>query len=286
LSLQFCPNMRLIMTSEWPNNPKHLDMIHVRCKMWSCEYCAAKNASVWKNYILTRLSRSDFVGKAWVMLTITAHENAHKAGPLYTLKNLQRGWKNLYHRLLRWNGGKFEYIRIFEKHTKGKYGGYHMHIIADLGETHVIKKMAFFEVLEREKRARKQGKKPRKRLKKEVHPQRWLLQACKKLGMGYEVDFKYIGSVVAKTAAYMTKYVGKQFEILEFPPRMRRIQPSRRFGSPQTMRGPSIREWRAKSAIFKEDLRRWDKIIDQTMKRIVSDDDFEGGKLWYPPQLK
>lgn len=286
MSLLFCPNMRLIMTSEWPNQPKHLDMIHVRCKMWSCEYCAAVNARQWKNYILTRLSRSDFIGLSWCMLTITANRETHKISPTYTLKNLQRGWKRLYHRLLRWNGGRFEYIRIFEKHTKGKYGGYHMHIICSIGDMHGIKKMAFFEVLEREKRARKQGKKPRKRLKKEIHPQRWLINACVSCGMGFMADFKYIGSLPQRTAAYMTKYISKQWEILEFVARMRRIQSSRRFGSPKSNKSPSIRVWRAKSAIFREDLRRWDKIIDQTMKRIVSDEDFEDGKLWYPPNLK
>lgn len=284
--MRFCPNMKLIMVSQWQEK-KNLDLLHVRCKQWTCPYCAPVNARVWKNYILNRLAKEDFRGKDWCMLTITAHENAHKAGALYTLKNLQNGFKRLYHRLKRWNGGGFEYLRIFEKHTEGKYGGFHMHIIADLGATHSRKKVEFLHVLEREKRAKKQGKKPRKRLKKEIHPQRWLINNARACGMGYEADFKYIGNIAQRTASYMTKYISKQLDILEFPPHMRRVQSSRRFGSPKRKDGGNVRNWKAKAAIFREDLNSYEKIIDLTMKRIVTlEEDFSHGELWYPPELK
>lgn len=282
----FCPNMRLIMVSEHAQNSKVWDMVHVRCKQWTCPYCSKANAKLWKNHILTRLSNHEFSGLSWVLITITAHENAHKAGPIYTLKNLQRGWKKMYHRLKRWNGGPFEYVRIFEKHTDGKYGGYHMHIVASIGDAYGAHKIAFYQVLEREGRAKAQGKRPRKRLKREKHPTRWIRDTCRKLGMGFEADVTQIGSMPQKAAGYMTKYISKQLEILEFPPRMRRVQASRKLGTPYKKTGSKLRQWRAKSAIFKEDVMRLEKIIDVTTKHIISiEDDFSNGELWYPPEL-
>lgn len=281
-----CPNMRLIMVSQWKGDPKHLDLIHVRCKQWNCPYCAPVNSRIWRNYILTRLSRSDFRGRSWVLITITAHENAHKAGPLYTILNLQRGFRKMYHRLKRYNGGDFEYLRVFELHPNGKYKGFHMHIIAAMGDTYGAKKEEFAKVLERERRARKQGKKPRKRLKRERHPSRWIKDTCKTLGMGVQADIRQIGSVVQKTAAYMTKYISKQLEINEFPPRVRRIQASRRFGSPRVKDTGNVLDWRPKSAIFREDLQTYTRIVDLTLKRVVTlEDDFANGELWYPKDL-
>lgn len=192
----------------------------------------------------------------------------------------------MYHRLKRWNGGPFEYVRIFEKHVDGKYGGYHMHVIASIGDAYGVHKDAFRLVLDREGRAKAQGKRPRKRLKREKHPTRWIRDTCRNLGMGFEADVTQIGSMVQKTAGYITKYVSKQLDILEFPPRMRRIQASRRLGTPHKKTGSKLRQWRAKSAIYREDVERMEKIIDVTTKHIVNlDDDFSHGELWYPPNL-
>lgn len=284
--MEHCTNMRLIVISEHKTNARHIDMVRVRCKQWSCEYCSAENARQWKNHLLTRLGRPDFWGRMWCLITITAHKNAHKAGPIYTLKNLQRGWTKLYHRLKRWNGGGFDYVRVFEKHTEGKYGGYHMHILADVGDAWIYHYTVITEVLERESRAMGLGLKPRKRLKKEKSPERWLKDNAKQLGMGEQADFSYVGKTAAGTARYSTKYIGKQLEILEFPHRMRRIQASRgmtlKKGSSSKMRN-----WRAKSAIYREDLTKYDKIYDMTARHIVNlEDDFSSGQVYYPPEMR
>jgi len=278
--------MTLIMVSDDMIPEGHLDLIYVRCKMWSCPVCAIANARAWKNHVLTTLAYR-MKGLSWVFCTITASGNANKAGPLYTLKNLQRGWNLLRFKMRRWNGNKtFEYFRVFEKHTKGKYGGFHMHMICALGETFGLKKDLFAQVLAREGRARKLGVKPRKRLKKEKHPTRWLKDAAKSSGLGEQTDFQQIGGETQKVASYMAKYTFKQLDILEFPKYMRRIQTSRKFGSPNTKRNKEGRLWRPKSAIFKDDLRKYSQIRDLTMKHIVTEEDFEGGKLWYPASLK
>lgn len=283
----FCPNMKLIMIAEHAANPKVIDMVHVRCKQWSCEFCAQRNATAWKNHLLTRMARYDFIGEQWCLITITAHENAHKAGPIYTLKNLQRGWTKLYHRLKRWNKVAFEFVRIFEKHTNGEYGGYHMHILASCGDAWVYWRTEIEKVYAREERARALKLKPRKRLKKEKSPYRWIKDNAASLGMGNQADFSYVGRTTAGTARYATKYIAKQIEILEFPPRMRRIQASRGLTLPKRNKTGNIRKWRAKSAIYRDDVLSFDKIYDMTARHVVTiEDDFSNGEMWYPPELK
>ena len=284
--MRFCPNMRLIMIAEHANNPKVIDMVHVRCKQWSCEYCAKANATAWRNHLLTRLARHGFREAQWCLITITAHSNAHKAGPIYTLKNLQRGWGRMYHRLRRWNGGAFEYVRIFEKHTLGRYGGYHMHILASCGDAWVYHRSEMEKVYAREERALKLGLKPRKRLKKEKTPDRWLKDNSKNLGMGEQCDFSYVGRTTAGTARYATKYISKQIEIIEFPKHMRRIQASRGMTLPKRPNTGNVRGWRAKSAIYRDDVLNFERIYDMTARHIVSiEDDFSNGEMWYPKDL-
>jgi len=281
-----CPNMKLIMVSNDERNPLQLNLIHVRCKQWSCAVCAIANAREWKNHVLTALAIR-LRGLAWVFATITAHEETHKMGSLYTLRNLQSGWKKMRFKMRRFNGNRtFEYMRIFERHNEGKYGGYHMHMICALGDAYAQKKHAFGRVLEREWRAKKLGLKPRKRLKKEKHPARWFRDECRGAGMGFEVDFQQIGSNEYRVAGYMTKYLFKQIEILEFPKFMRRVQTSRKFGSPTTKRNKNGVLWRPKSGIFKDDLSKYERIRDLTMKHTVTEEDFEGGVFWYPKELK
>jgi len=283
--LKHCPNMKLVMIAQHITNARHIDMVRVRCRQWSCEYCALENARQWKNHLLTRLGRPDFWGKMWCLITITASGEANKKGPLQTLKNLQRGWSKLYHRLKRWNGAAFDYVRVFEKHTEGKYGGYHMHILADVGDSWIYRFTAINAVLDREAHAMGLGLRPRKRLKKEKSPDRWLKDNCAQCGMGHQADFSFVGKTASGTARYATKYIGKQLEILEFPPRMRRIQGSRGMTLKKN-NCSKIRQWRAKSAIYREDLTRYDKIYDMTARHIVSlEDDFSHGQSYYPPEM-
>lgn len=284
--MEICPNMHMIMVSDDMIPNGHLDLIYVRCKQWSCPVCSKVNARQWKNHVLSTLAIR-LRGLSWVFCTITASSGANKAGPIYTLRNLQRGWNLLRLKMRRWNGDEtFEYFRIFQIHPNGQYHGYHMHMICAVGETYGKKKELFSKVLDREIRAKKLGLKPRKRLKKEKHPSRWLRDAAKASGLGQEVDFQQIGSMPQKVAGYMTRYLFTQAEFLEFPKYMRRVQTSRKFGSPNTKRNKEGRLWRPKSAIFKDDLRKYEQIRDLTLKRIVTIEDFPEGVLWYPKELK
>lgn len=282
----FCPNMRLLMVSEWANKPKYLDVMRVRCKLWSCPYCSQMNASLWKRYLLGRLNNHVFGERHWAFITLTADGKYHKEGPKATIANLQATWKRMYDRLRRYNGKPFDYIRIFERHTKGVYKGFHLHVIADLGACYEAKKALFMDVLKRERTAKKLGLRPRKRLKRERHPARWIKDTCRECKGGFIADFRPIEGGNRRAVNYVTKYAVKQLELSDFPPRVRRIQASRAVGSPKTKGTSKLRKWRSRSGIYREDFNVYEQIIDISIKRqITLKDDFSDGELWYPPEL-
>ena len=162
-----------------------------------------------------------------------------------------------------------------------------MHILASCGEAWVHWRTEMEKVYAREERALKLSLKPRKRLRREKTPDRWIKDNSKALGMGTQADFSYIGKTTSGTARYTTKYIAKQFEILEFPHRMRRIQASRGLSLPKRNNTGNVRKWRAKSAIYRDDVLQFDKIYDMTARHVVSiEDDFSNGELYYPPTLQ
>lgn len=285
--MAFCPNMRLVMVSEWLGKPQYLDVMRVRCKQWSCPYCCVINSQLWKQYLLKRLNNSEFRDRKWVLITLTADREEHKKSPVATLRNLQRVWQKMRHRLARWNGAAFDYLRVFERHTKGKYGGYHLHVIADIGVKFEAKKADFQAVLQREQRARKLGLKPRKRLKKEVSPQRWIKDNCKRCGGGFIADMRPLKGGSHRAIRYVTKYTLKQIDILEFVPHARRIQTSRAIGSPNKRRNTgNPRRWRKRAAIWRADFDLYERIYDVSIKRHVTiEEDFSNGEHWYPPEM-
>lgn len=283
--MRFCPNMKMIMIAPHIAAPRVIDMVHVRCKQWSCPYCSPANGRMWRNHILTKLANAPFNRMSWCFITLTANETEHRQSPQATLRNLLRGWDRLRKRLRSWNGGAFEYVRVFERHPEGKYGGYHMHIIASVGDAYERKLAAFSAVLEREKIARVRGYRPRKRLMREKHPARWVRDNARECGIGFMTHIRFLGQDATKAALYETKYMMKQIEVLDFPKHKRRIQASRGIGKPRRSGGGG-RVWQAKSAIYREDLLRYDKIIDLTAKKLVTEADFDNSQMWYPSELK
>jgi hypothetical protein len=285
--MKHCPNIRLIMVSEWQGKPLYLDVMRVRCKQWSCPYCSVMNGKIWRSHLLTRLNSPEFEGAQWAMITLTADGKDHKKNPEATIRSLQKSWRKMRNRLLRYNGGFFSYVRVFERHTKGKYGGYHLHIIADLGRVYGERKAAFGLVLAREAKARKLGLRPRKRLLKERHPARWIKDACRATGGGYIADFRPLKGGTKQAIRYTTKYVVKQLELGVFPKFMPRIKGSRDVGSPKKKGGGKTRQWRPRAGIFIEDLKAYEKLFDVSTNHVINeDDDFSHGELWYPPEME
>lgn len=246
-----------------------ITLVRISCKQWGCPCCAKKNARNWRAYLLDTFNKR-FRGVKWCFITITANKNAHKHSSEMTILNLQQVWKVLYDRLLRRYGrDQMEYVRVFEQHKSGRF---HMHILLSCGEGYDA-----------------HGIQPPDLKSEKRHPEcRWLKDTVKHLGggeiahirrvMDYETRSQGVGLVVG----YILKYMGKDMCSFKFPPHKRRIQTSRRVGSPKTA-AVGIGTWEHKREIGTTYLREAkQKIVDMTTGEILNERSFEG-ESYYPP---
>lgn len=241
-----CQNFIGIAVAE-PENTSNMLIARLRCKMWSCEYCARVNRNIWRTHIIKRIGA---IGGKWCFITLTAHENAHKYNK--TLENLRDGWKTLYDRLRRYfaGAGKLEYVRVFEKHKTGRF---HIHAIikADVASDKEFK--------------------------------RWLKKNARECGMGYQADAKSItgdGSALL-VASYICKYMTKDAQSLgDMPKGIRRIQTSQGIGAAK----PTVtdEDWRIKAGVYLEEIQSHEKVIDVSTGEVVSEEYFE--KYYYYPE--
>lgn len=247
--------------------PGYVTLIRIRCEMWSCPDCGAINAQRWRAYLLKRFNQTGMREKSWVFATITAHRDAHKAGAIETLKNLQIAWKRLYDRLLR-RYGKFEYVRVFEQHKSGRY---HMHFLMDIGEHYDRHDFLIKDPLDEFR-----------------HPEcKWLRSTMAQLKAGWRVHMRRVWEAKTRTAnvglvvGYIMKYMSKNVSLMEFPKHQRRIQTSRNIGSPNTdAKGRGT--WEHAREISKDVLRRGEKWVDASTGEVLTDASFEG-EHYYPP---
>lgn len=254
----FCENFVQFATKKSLTG-KELKLIRLRCKMWNCEYCAAKNGSIWRAHIIDRLNKLDCA--SWCFVTLTAHKRARTT--LTSVKNLKSAWDKLYHRLHR-KYGEFEYVMVYEKH---KNLAMHIHAIMsiELGGDNVYDK--------------------RNKLFKHMSFTNWLKNNMAEVGAGFmahgvKIDAPNAGLV----SAYITKYMTKQLGEIDFPKYARRIVVSRGFGSPKF----EAKEdgWKPGGAISYAEFRlsQCDYIVDLNTGERVDSTYFKNNKR-YPPEL-
>jgi hypothetical protein len=243
-------------------------LVRLSCKMWGCPYCGPKNAIAWRAYLLDRFNKT-MRDEKWVFATITAHRKLHKH-PEATLKNLQGVWKRLYDRLkFRYGGSALQYVRVFERH---KSGAFHMHLLLNIGVYYDSRSFIIKDPLDEYR-----------------HPDcKWLRVACAELGGGWRVHMRRVWERDTKTenvglvVGYMVSYLKKQLVDLPMPKHQRRIQTSRKIGSPNTAK-KGAGTWTHVREIPVSMLRAVDKpILDYSTGEILTEDSFEG-ESYYPP---
>lgn len=242
-------------------------LMRLRCKQWSCEFCAEQNRRMWKRHIIERV---DAMGGDWIFITITAHGNAHKAGK--TVENLKSAWKKIYDRLrYKFTGQKLEYVWVFERHMhEDKHGRkkarYHIHAIL---------------------RASIAGPNRYNPTKKYFyHPEmhNWLKDNSAAVGSGFmchaaKIDSSEGGLVVNYIVKYMTKDAQ---DLGKFPKGYRRVTTSRGFGSPKPK---SDMRWEFRAHILKGEVMRRVKITDVSIGKIVTLESFGDGDLYPVPDV-
>lgn len=216
----YCKNFQgIVRTDEIA--PYKLTLARVRCKQWSCLYCAQKNAQMWR-VALTRQMIDKFPNEKWSFFTITVHLKEHK-----NLSEEERSRKSarvfrdnadaLMKRLKRQHGN-FAYVRVLEEH---KQGGLHAHFVASF----------HFDDLKKEKRKDKY-----------VTISKSLKKHAIDCGFGYITHAENLIDkenneqwASKRVVGYVTKYVTKDSEhFTDFRSglNIRKIQTSRQFISP------------------------------------------------------
>ncbi len=123
LELEFCKHYHRVAWYHEAGNTCLLTRL--RCKQWSCDYCANANRKMWRAFLAGQLP---IISNDWYMVTLTAHPRMRTEEMSY--KNLQRGIDVVMKRIRR-VFGKVQYVRVFEKHPTS--AALHAHLlISDL----------------------------------------------------------------------------------------------------------------------------------------------------------
>ena len=216
-----CQNYTSALVSD--NTDKVL-VIDARCKSWFCPECAKLNQKRWRAVLIDYINKHpDYV---WCFFTLTAHEKAKDSQ--YSLTNIRRAWDRLVKRLKR-KYGKFQYVRVYEKHQSGRY---HLHAIASFHFEDIV--------------TRNRGKPTA------YTDSPTLRKMARSLGLGYMTSADDLNAAIA-SVGYVTKYMTKMFaRDREAWGRIRRIQTSQdiHYTSPKS---ESEYQWKMVSAVFVKD---------------------------------
>lgn len=277
-----CMKYRAILRTS--DNKEKDALIHrARCKQWDCEHCAKINSRVWQARIGIEIERQGSSVK-WFFLTFTLdgylHDEDGKLDKAIWRKQIASSlqvWRNTWNLLmmrLKYDYGRFSYVRVFETHEDGTL---HIHMLCNANITDATHT------------TRKNGS------------QYWHSANIEKhlidLGLGYIHDAKPLGyenkpfaENVKMIASYLAKYMTKdaQSEVrkalkIAGMGRIRIIQPSQKWADlPKDM---SDRVWVTSSITFDEAMDIWqdgNQIFDIGRNFIVDDGEHFGEHERYP----
>jgi len=224
----------------------------LRCKQWSCEYCAAKNQAIWRAFLYDRLPK---VSDDWWFMTLTAHSRMRSQEASY--KNLAHGIDVLMKRIRR-VFGKVDYVRVYEKHPASD--ALHAHLIISNLAPFIVPgcnknlQRSFLPVILR------QGHKGVWALRT------WLKKTAQECQVGYQADVTKIAS--SYSVHYVTKYLSKSCQQIDIKG-LHHVQTSRGIGSPK---GESNYQWQVGSYVTARDFKPGEEILDlQTGKTLEAD---------------
>lgn len=262
--LKACPNVRRLMKSH-THTLGRLTIARVRCKQWTCEFCAKRNMNAWRRHLIERL-QGPLAEKSWCFVTLTAPPELH-GYPEKSVAMFQEAWKRLYDLFRRYLNEKLSYIYMYEAH---KSGTYHMHSLMSCGRAYDKSPLCYV------------WKKPL-----EQHPlHRWLQDTLPHLGAGWRVDIRRVYSVYGlsdgvSAVLYSLKYLAKAKDWARFKKHARRIGVTQDIGGlPKPPK--SEHAWKLVPWIKIEDFKLETEVFDLTVKKRVHEADFENG--YYPPE--
>lgn len=222
----YCPRVKTLIAS-WDFKPGFLSIARMRCRQWDCEYCAVKNADMWRAHLLHTFCEI-MTEERWVFVTLTVPPWAHKKPVNVSLELLKKSWGKMYDKLRYLNGGKLKYVLVFETHASGVF---HVHALCNLGDVYDAHGVTINYALPHEERIQAEKE----------HPFCvWLKEKATDVKLGWVCHATRIkegstGKDNARLAVgYITKYFSKAVTEVVLPKRARRICTSRDIGSPRS----------------------------------------------------
>lgn len=239
----------------------------MRCKQWSCAFCADKNRLHWRAHLLDTLNKNQAdYWPDWFLVTLTAAGNNRTAyGSASALQGAFNTIAQLFRDQAKKLGAKISYVRVFEAHQDGAI---HMHVLLNAP----LAGNAWFI--------------PGTPKKHPKHPGKWFREfsdyTASKTGLGWKSEIvrivPYDGyDPVAVTTRYVTKYLTKEAQAFDLPKGARRIITSRDLALKDH---PAVSEydWTLHTAFTLKDLLHHSStgrhVIDLDRKLEVTWDDF------------
>jgi len=221
--------------------------VRLRCKSWQCEYCAIENQKMWRKHLKRRIID---LGGTWYFGTITAPSWDRR--PDATLATIRLNFDRFMKRLRRVFKHDVNYVRIFEIHKKETF---HLHIIISGLSERVEQYTA---------RSGSTAFKPAPHGRKLAtwSIKTWWKKTLAKCGCGYIADIKSIPAIQA--IGYVTEYMTKQAQSYHVP-NLRRIQTSRKIGSPKN---DSAETWQVHEKLWGIDIDHAE-FIDLTTREAI-----------------
>lgn len=249
--MTFCKNFTMVAWTR-PGAADNVLFTRLRCKQWSCEYCAPKNQAMWRAFLYERLPQ---IATAWWSLTVTAHSK--KRGLEQSYRNLQSGIDRLMKRINRVFEG-IEYVRVFEKHPTSD--ALHAHFVISSLTPYVAVRRNKNNTLSFSPASQRPDKKGFWTIST------FIKKACHGAGVGYQIAVSPLASQYA--VHYSTKYLTKASQ--EIPLKgIRHVQTSRGIGSP---RAESEYFWRVASFVTARDFQPGDVVYDMNLSREIEAD--------------
>jgi len=262
--MEFCP--RFVNCAYTHVSRTEALFTRLRCKQWSCEYCAKKNQSIWAAFLLDRLPE---VADTWWLVTLTAHSKLRTAE--LSLKNIRDNIDRLMKRVKR-VFGKVEYVRVYEKHPTSE--ARHAHFIMSglspwvvNGCSAKLRPMAL-AVMERG------GTRGTWSVKT------WFKKNAQEVNLGYMVDVSGAISHTGKVVSYVVKYLTKSQQDLT-EKGLRHVQTSRGVGSPKQ---ESDYAWNVVSFVTARDFTAGQEVFDLQAGTPINSDYWNEQDV-YPPEM-
>lgn len=269
-TLYFCPAFSgIALKNELDENDRKL-LSRLRCKSWSCDFCAKGNRLRWQAFLLDVLPA---ISEVWSFHTLTLPAWVRKRADwtpedrtIASLALIRGNWDKFMKRLKR-QLGAVQYFRVFEKHGDGVL---HLHFLL----SHTIPHDELHKVTPKKN---KNGETP-----EPYYYWRWLKDTAPECGFGFMTSSENLvdpQKAVGYTTKYMTKedfYIGNMLSKY----RVRRFQSSQGIGS-QDDWGKTDDFWEVKSFVNEDEIEK-QKYYDLNLKTIITKPLLEGGDV-YPP---